>query len=75
MDINMPKLNGIEATTRIKRTYPHVVIVGLSVDASDENHKAMTAAGATALISKEEAVEQLRREIMESINRRSSAIH
>jgi DNA-binding NarL/FixJ family response regulator len=75
MDVNMPKLNGIEATTRIKRLYPHIVIVGLSVDAADENRKAMTAAGATALISKEEAVEQLRREIMESINRRSSAIH
>jgi DNA-binding NarL/FixJ family response regulator len=75
MDINMPKLNGIEATARIKRTYPHVVIVGLSVNASDENRHAMTAAGASMLLTKEAAVEQLYAEIKESVNRRSSALH
>ena len=75
MDINMPKLNGIEATARIKRNYPHVVVVGLSVNTSDENRNAMTAAGATMLITKEAAVEQLYAEIKESVNRRSSAIH
>ena len=30
MDINMPGLNGIEATARIKQTHPHVGVVGLS---------------------------------------------
>jgi DNA-binding NarL/FixJ family response regulator len=75
MDINMPKLNGIEATARIKRTYPHVVIVGLSVNASDENRHAMRAAGASMLLTKEAAVEQLYAEIKESVNRRSSALH
>jgi DNA-binding NarL/FixJ family response regulator len=75
MDINMPKLNGIEATARIKRTYPHVVIVGLSVNASDENRSAMTAAGATMLLTKEAAVEQLYLEIKASFSKRSSAIH
>lgn len=75
MDITMPKLNGIEATARIKKKYPHVVVVGLSVNASKENRKAMTAAGAEMLITKEAAVEQLYEEIKESVNRRSSAIH
>jgi len=28
MDINMPKLNGIRATSLIKWVYPHIVIVG-----------------------------------------------
>ena len=50
MDINMPKLNGIDATMKIKTSYPHVVIVGLSVSASDAHRQAMTAAGATTLI-------------------------
>lgn len=75
MDINMPKLNGIEATARIKKTYPHVVVVGLSVNASDQNRQAMTAAGATTLITKEAAVEQLYEEIKESVNNRSRAVH
>jgi DNA-binding NarL/FixJ family response regulator len=75
MDINMPKLNGIEATARIKRRYSHVVVVGLSVNASEESRKAMAAAGASSLLTKEAAVEQLYEEIKESVNRRSSAVH
>jgi DNA-binding NarL/FixJ family response regulator len=75
MDINMPRLDGIKATTLIKRVYPHIVVVGLSVYANDDTRKAMTAAGATTVISKEAAVEQLRDEIIESVNRRSAAIH
>ena len=75
MDINMPQLDGIKATSLIKRVYPHVVIVGLSVYANDDTRKAMTAAGATTVISKEVAVEQLRDEIIESINKRSASFH
>ena len=75
MDINMPRLNGIEATAKIKQIYPHVVVVGLSVNAAQENQSAMKAAGATRVISKEAAVEQLYEEIIESVNRRSTAFH
>jgi DNA-binding NarL/FixJ family response regulator len=75
MDINMPKLDGIRATSLIKRVYPHIVIVGLSVYANEDTRKAMTAAGATTVISKEAAVEQLRDEIIESVNRRSGSFH
>jgi DNA-binding NarL/FixJ family response regulator len=75
MDINMPKLNGIDATMKIKMSYPHVVIVGLSVSASDVHRQAMTAAGATTLISKYMAVEQLYVEIQAAIHGRSKASH
>ena len=75
MDINMPKLNGIDATMRIKTSYPHMVIVGLSVSASDAHRRAMTAAGATTLISKYMAVEQLYVEIQAAINSRSTSSH
>ena len=55
MDINMPKLDGIKATSLIKGFYPHVVEVGLSVYANEDTRQAMTAAGATTVISKEVA--------------------
>jgi CheY-like chemotaxis protein len=59
MDINMPVMNGIEATARIKTRHPDVVVIGLSVNASGENQDAMRTAGATSLLTKEAAVEQL----------------
>jgi DNA-binding NarL/FixJ family response regulator len=60
---------------KIKKSYPHVVIVGLSVSATEAHRRAMTAAGATTLISKYMAVEQLYLEIQAAINDRSSASH
>ena len=59
MDINLPKLDGIEATRLLKRTHPGVVVIGLSVHTTGPVEAAMKAAGATAFINKEEAVEQL----------------
>jgi DNA-binding NarL/FixJ family response regulator len=59
MDINMPRLNGIDATARLKVRYPDLIIIGLSVNAEEENQEAMRRAGASKLITKEAAVEQL----------------
>jgi DNA-binding NarL/FixJ family response regulator len=59
MDINMPKMNGIDATKRIKQRYPETLVLGLSVNAGPENQSAMAQAGAAALLTKEAAVDQL----------------
>ena len=59
MDINMPKLNGIDATSRIKQAWPHITVIGLSVDWSPPIYCAMVKAGAVTLIHKEAAVDQL----------------
>ena len=67
MDINMPRLNGIEATAWIRRTYPHVVVVGVSAIATDYTCQLMKAAGATTVIPKE-ALGQIQRVILESVN-------
>lgn|SRR5690242_8024538 len=75
MDVNMPRLNGIKATARIKRAYPHVVVVGLSVYATEDTRQLMTAAGAATVISKQSVVKELRDEILESVNRQSTAFH
>jgi CheY-like chemotaxis protein len=59
MDINMPRMNGIEATAAIKADYPDTVVIGLSVNADERNAEAMKRAGAAMLLTKEAAVEQL----------------
>jgi CheY-like chemotaxis protein len=59
MDINMPKLNGIEATARIKTEHPNVAIIGLSVNAESGNQEAMKKAGANMLLPKEAVVDEL----------------
>jgi DNA-binding NarL/FixJ family response regulator len=59
MDINMPRMNGIEATAKIKTRYPDMVVIGMSVNASVDNHDAMRTAGASMLLTKEAAVDQL----------------
>jgi len=71
MDIDMPRLNGIEATAWIRRTYPHVLVVGVSAIATEDICQLMKAAGATTVISKE-AVEQLQHAILESIGQGST---
>ena len=59
MDINMPKMSGIDATSMIKTRHPEMVVIGLSVNASPQNDQAMRGAGAALLLTKEAAVEQL----------------
>ena len=59
MDINMPDMNGIEATAQIKRRQPTTIVVGLSVNADQQSITAMVSAGAAMLITKEAAVNEL----------------
>jgi PAS domain S-box-containing protein len=59
MDINMPKLNGVEATAKITARHPDVSVIGLSVNAGGESAEAMVRAGAVTLLTKEAAVDEL----------------
>jgi PAS domain S-box-containing protein len=59
MDINMPTMNGIQATAVIKARYPDISVIGLSVQAGGLNEEAMKQAGAVTLLTKEAAVEEL----------------
>jgi CheY-like chemotaxis protein len=63
MDINLPRLNGIDATRRIKSKAPKTVVIGLSVHYSSQAHAAVIEAGASAVLSKEQATEDLYRTI------------
>jgi DNA-binding NarL/FixJ family response regulator len=59
MDINMPKLDGIAATQRIKAMSNRISVLGLSVDGEHYSIDAMLRAGAVAVVPKERAVEDL----------------
>lgn len=59
MDVNMPKMDGIEATKRIKDTHPSPIVIGLSVNNSIPIVNAMKKAGAVAFVSKDAAADEL----------------
>ena len=55
MDVNMPKLDGIEATRRIKSRWPGITVVGLSVSTATQVEALLLEAGASCYVSKEAA--------------------
>jgi DNA-binding NarL/FixJ family response regulator len=59
MDVSMPKMDGVEATRRIKQEWPGMTVIGLSVHTAGQVEAAMKEAGATAFMNKEAAVDEL----------------
>jgi CheY-like chemotaxis protein len=59
MDVNMPKMDGIEATKHIMEAHPSAIVIGLSVNDSTHIIKAMQDAGAADFVSKDAAAEVL----------------
>jgi DNA-binding NarL/FixJ family response regulator len=72
MDINMPRMNGIEATAHITKGYPDTIIIGFSVNGTTVNQEAMKRAGAVQLIPKDAAVEKLSDSIREAVTNRET---
>lgn len=57
MDINMPQIDGIQATKQIKAAQPKISIIGLSIIDDEHVIQAMKAAGAEAVLLKDEILE------------------
>ena len=53
MDVTMPRLDGIEATRRLKRRYPHMRVIALSMHEEAALAAEMRAAGAEAYLTKD----------------------
>jgi DNA-binding NarL/FixJ family response regulator len=68
------RLNGIQATALIKRFFPHVIVVGLSVHATEDLRQEMIAAGASSVLSKDRASALLREEITKAVDCRSAML-
>jgi DNA-binding NarL/FixJ family response regulator len=69
MDVKMPKMNGIDAAVLIKAHLPHLIVIGLSVQAAGPTEEPMRRiAGAASVFPKESAVEELYRTIRMVMN-------
>lgn len=68
MDIEMPVMNGIEATAEIKRLYPHVKVIILTVFDTDENIFKAIKAGADGYLLKEITPDELYKAIVDTMN-------
>ncbi len=52
MDVSMPRMNGLEATSRLRQELPYIKVIALSAWDEPEQGAAMAAAGAVACLSK-----------------------
>lgn len=59
MDINMPVMNGIEATRLLKHEMPTLCVIGLSMHTEQDLASAMRQAGAVNYLSKDGPIEDL----------------
>jgi len=59
MDIGLPDLSGIEATAEIKRLWPQVSVVALTIHEGEEYFFKMLEAGASGYVPKRAAPEEL----------------
>ena len=50
MDVNMPRVDGIEATRQLKKEMPGTIVIGLSVDNSKQVEGAMRRRGCCRLL-------------------------
>ena len=68
MDIEMPEMNGIEATAEVKKRYPQIKIVMLTVFDNDENIFNSIKAGADGYLLKEVDPQTLYNGIIQTLN-------
>lgn len=59
LDITMPNLQGIEAAREIKKTYPKIKILVLTMHKSEDHLRSALAAGVDGYLLKEDAYEDL----------------
>lgn len=72
MDINMPRMNGLEATRRILQEMPDILVIGLSLHGHEEMAESIRKAGGAAYVSKEEAFNKLCDTIHAEVDKRDA---
>lgn len=67
MDVNLPKLDGISATRRIKAAFPKTIIIGLSVHQASQVEAGFREAGGSAYVTKDAAAVSLYEAIRQAV--------
>lgn len=68
MDINMPEMNGIEATKHVKDQFPNILVIMLTVFDESEKIFQSILAGATGYLLKDEKPAKLKQAIDEALD-------
>jgi DNA-binding NarL/FixJ family response regulator len=64
MDLRMPRVDGIEATRRLRETHPDVRVIALTTYADDDSVLGALRAGARGYLTKDSSAEDIREAIL-----------
>jgi DNA-binding NarL/FixJ family response regulator len=73
MDFRLPGMDGAAATAAVRAAAPHAAVVCLTAEATDDERRAVLAAGAVALVEKGSPIEDLVRAIRTATERGEQA--
>ena len=59
MDLHMPLLDGVSAVARLRNDLPHLCLIALTGDGDPELHRAVSEAGADAVLLKGDLLQNL----------------
>lgn len=71
LDINMPELNGIQATEILRRDYPELKIIIISMHSDELFPQRLLKAGANAYLTKDSEIQEISHAIHEVMQERS----
>ena len=74
MDVNLPKIDGVEATRQIKWRRPSTVVIGLSVHQANQIEHVLKEAGAADYVTKDLAVDHLYEAIIRAVGKGKSSM-
>jgi DNA-binding NarL/FixJ family response regulator len=74
MDVNLPKIDGVEATRQIKWRRPSTVVIGLSVHQANQIEHVLKEAGAADYVTKDLAVDRLYEAIIRAVGKGKSSM-
>ena len=74
MDLHMPLMTGIEATSKIKTNFPGIQVLILSATAADSDLRGASAAGASGYLMKTSSPVELRQAIVACLDEESGGI-